>query len=161
MFLVIVDAYSRWPEIIEMTSTTSATRIRQLTRLFAQFGNPTALVSDNGSQFASEEFAEFCSTNGITHSRSPPFHPQSNGQAEQFVDTSKRALEKLKDSGTTSDALQKFLQTYGRTPCSVSPSGRSPAKNFLGRQLCTHNADDAKECREGAKSRNGESGQPS
>ncbi|EYC22303.1 hypothetical protein Y032_0017g3273 [Ancylostoma ceylanicum] len=137
MFLVIVDAYSKWPEIIEMTSTTSAATIRQLTRLFAQFGNPTTLVSDNGSQFASKEFAEFCSTNGITHVRSPPFHPQSNGQAERFVDTFKRALEKLKDSGTTSDALQKFLQTYRRTPCPASPGGRSPAENFLGRQLRT------------------------
>ncbi|KAL6730979.1 hypothetical protein Aduo_001894 [Ancylostoma duodenale] len=137
MFLVIVDAYSKWPEIIEMTSTTSVATIRQLTRLFAQFGNPTTLVSDNGSQFASKEFAEFCSTNGITHVRSPPFHPQSNGQAERFVDTFKRALEKLKDSGTTSEALQKFLQTYRRTPCSASPGGRSPAENFLGRQLRT------------------------
>ncbi|EYB86471.1 hypothetical protein Y032_0278g1160 [Ancylostoma ceylanicum] len=76
-------------------------------------------------------------TNGITHVRSPPFHPQSNGQAERFVDTFKRALEKLKDSGTTSEALQKFLQTYRRTPCSASPGGRSPAENFLGRQLRT------------------------
>ncbi|KAL6735919.1 hypothetical protein Aduo_006318 [Ancylostoma duodenale] len=132
MFLVIVDAYSKWPEIIEMTSTTSAATIRQLTRLFAQFGNPTTLVSDNGSQFASKEFAKFCSTNGITHVRSSPFHPQSNGQAERLV-----ALKKLKDSGTTSEALQKFLQTYRRTPCSASPGGRSPAENFLGRQLRT------------------------
>ncbi|KAL6724201.1 hypothetical protein Aduo_019108 [Ancylostoma duodenale] len=120
-----------------MTSTTSAVTIGQLTRLFAQFGNPSTLVSDNGSQFASREFAEFCSTNGITHVRSPPFHPQSNGQAERLVDTFKRALEKLKDFGTTSEALQKFLQTYRRTPCSASPGGRSPAENFLRRQLRT------------------------
>ncbi|KIH57378.1 hypothetical protein ANCDUO_12429 [Ancylostoma duodenale] len=68
MFLVIVDAYFKWPEVIEMTSTTSAATIKQLTRLFAQFGNSTTLVSNNGSQFASKEFAEFCSTNGITPS---------------------------------------------------------------------------------------------
>ncbi|EYC31242.1 hypothetical protein Y032_0004g2045 [Ancylostoma ceylanicum] len=134
---VIVDAYSKWPEIIEVTSNTSAATIRQLTRLFAQFGDPTTLVSDNGSQFASKERAEFCSTNGITHVRSPPLHPQSNGQAERFVDTFKRALEKLKDSGTTLGALQKFLQTYRRTPCSASPCQRSPAENFLRRQLRT------------------------
>ncbi|KHJ97228.1 integrase core domain protein [Oesophagostomum dentatum] len=91
MFLVIVDAYSKWPEIIEMTSTTSLATIRDSTRLFAQFGNPETIVSDNGSQFASREFAEFCNSNGITHVRSPPFHPQSNGQAERFVDTFKRA----------------------------------------------------------------------
>ncbi|KAL6739957.1 hypothetical protein Aduo_013353 [Ancylostoma duodenale] len=120
-----------------MTSTTSAATSRQLTRLFAQFGNPATLVSDNGSQFASKEFAEFCSTNGITHVRSPPFHPQSNGQAERFVDTFEGPLEELKDSGTPSEALQKFLQTYRRTPCSASPGGRSPAENFLGRTPLT------------------------
>ena len=137
MFLVIVDAYSKWPEIIEMTSTTSMATIRELTRLFAQFGNPETIVSDNGSQFASREFAEFCNSNGIVHVRSPPFHPQSNGQAERFVDTFKRALQKLKDSGTTSSALQKFLQAYRRTPSSASPGGLSPAENFIGRPIRT------------------------
>ncbi|KHJ92362.1 hypothetical protein OESDEN_07748 [Oesophagostomum dentatum] len=86
------------------------------------------IVSDNGSQFVSRKFAEFCNSNGIAHVRSPPFHPQSNGQAERFVDTFKRALQKLKDSCTTSEALQKFLQGYRRTPCSASPGGRSPAE---------------------------------
>ncbi|KIH43209.1 integrase core domain protein, partial [Ancylostoma duodenale] len=153
MFLVIVDAYSKWPEIIEMTSTTSAATIRQLTRLFAQFGNPTTLVSDNGSQFASKEFAEFCITNGITHVRSLPFHPQLNGQAKRFVDTFKIALEKLKDSGTTSEALQKFLQTY----CRTFTSRKLP---WTSATHTAHNADDAKECREGTKSQNGASVQP-
>ncbi|CAD6200371.1 unnamed protein product, partial [Caenorhabditis auriculariae] len=40
MYLVAVDAYSKWPEIFEMTSTTSSATIKQLTELFAQFGNP-------------------------------------------------------------------------------------------------------------------------
>ncbi|KIH53551.1 hypothetical protein ANCDUO_16314, partial [Ancylostoma duodenale] len=102
-----------------MTSTTSAATIRQLTRVFAEFGNPTTLHKRHNSHPLTT------------------VHPQSNGQAERFVDTFKRALEKLKDSDTTSEALQKFLQTYRRTPCSASPGGRSPSENFLGRQLRT------------------------
>ncbi|KIH63062.1 hypothetical protein ANCDUO_06646 [Ancylostoma duodenale] len=88
MFFVIVDAYSKWPEIIEMTSNISAATIRQLTRLFAQFSNLTTLVSHNGSQFASKEFAEFRNTNGITHTyRRTPYSASKDGRspAENFL----------------------------------------------------------------------------
>nr|CDJ82068.1 Integrase domain containing protein [Haemonchus contortus] len=136
-FLIVVGAYSKWPEVIEMSSTTSKATIRQLDRLFAQFGYPETLVSDNDSQSTSIEFTDFCKANGIVHIRSPPYHPQSNGQAERFVDTFKRALEKLKNSETTTEAVQKFLLSYRSTPCTSSPEGRSPAENFLGHQLRT------------------------
>ncbi|XGW08618.1 hypothetical protein V3C99_011164, partial [Haemonchus contortus] len=96
MYLIIVDAYSKWPEIVEMSSTTTSCTITELRRLFAQFGNPQTLVTDNGTQFTSKEFNDFCSQNGIRHIKSPPFHPQSNGQAERFVDTFKRSFKKMK-----------------------------------------------------------------
>ena len=133
-YLVVVDAYSKWPEVFEMTSTTSSKTMECLTKLFAQFGNPETLVSDNGTQFTSSEFKSFCELNGINHIRSPPFHPQSNGQAERFVDTLKRSLAKDESLGAK-NALQVFLQTYRYTPCESSPEGKSPAENFLGRQI--------------------------
>ncbi|PIO60823.1 integrase core domain protein [Teladorsagia circumcincta] len=136
MFLIIVDAYSKWPEVIEMSSTTSKATIRQLSKLFAQFGCPETLVSDNGSQFTSLEFTEFCKKSGVVHIRSPPYHPQSNGQAE-FVDTFKRAMEKMKNSEQMTEAVQKFLMTYRSTPCESSPKGLSPAENLLGHRIRT------------------------
>ncbi|PIO56652.1 integrase core domain protein, partial [Teladorsagia circumcincta] len=111
-YLVIVDAYSKWPEIIQMGSVSTSSTIRSLTKIFAQFGNPQTLITDNGTQFTSKLFGNFCESRGIKHVRSPPFHPQSNGQAERFVDTFKRGLAKLKSEERRADALQAFLMTY-------------------------------------------------
>ncbi|PIO77100.1 integrase core domain protein [Teladorsagia circumcincta] len=66
-YLVVVDAFSKWPEVIPMTSTTSIATLRKLRRLFAQFGLPQIIVSDNGTQFTSAEFQDFCRNNGIKH----------------------------------------------------------------------------------------------
>jgi transposase InsO family protein len=70
-----------------------------LNGLFYTFGSPENLVSDNGSQFASQEFQDFCKSLGINHIFTAPYHPQSNGQSERFVDTFKRALKKMKGEG--------------------------------------------------------------
>nr|CDJ93989.1 RNA-directed DNA polymerase (reverse transcriptase) and Integrase domain containing protein [Haemonchus contortus] len=77
----------------------------------------------------------FCRSRGITHIRTPPFHPQSNEQAERFVNTFKRGLDKLKGEEPTLDALQTFLMAYCSTPCPSVPDQRSPAEAFLGRRL--------------------------
>ncbi|KHN81957.1 Uncharacterized protein K02A2.6, partial [Toxocara canis] len=135
-YLVIVDAYSKWPEIVQMNSTSSSATIR-VRKIFAQFGNPQKLVTDNGTQFTSTLFKESCRASGITHLRWPPFHPQSNGQAERFVNTFKRALTKLKGEEPTTDALQTFLMTYHSTPCPSEPDRASPAEHFLERRLRT------------------------
>ena len=57
-YLIAVDAHSKWPEVQEMKSTTAAKTIEVLRHLFARFGLPKQLVSDNGPQFVAEEFAE-------------------------------------------------------------------------------------------------------
>ena len=54
MFLVVVDAHSKWPEVIQMSTTTSTNTIEALRRLFAAYGLPRQLVSDNGPQFRTE-----------------------------------------------------------------------------------------------------------
>ena len=59
MFLVTVDAHSRWPEPYIMSSTTSSNTIEVLRTMFATRGLPTQIVSDNGSQLISEECETF------------------------------------------------------------------------------------------------------
>lgn len=106
-----------------------------LIEIFARFGIPKTLVSDNGTQFTSGEFQRFVELNGIAHLRSSPYYPMSNGQAERFVDTFKRALKKLNGEGTSTRNLQTFLQCYRSTPNRQIVDGKSPAEALLGRKI--------------------------
>ena len=132
MFLVIVDAYSKWMEVHATSSSTSATTIELLRKTFASLGLPEVLVSDNGTTFTSEEFAEFLKKNGIRHLRSPPYHPASNGLAERVVQTLKEGLKKSR-SGSLETRISKFLLHYRITP--HSSLGSSPAVVMWGHTL--------------------------
>ena len=136
-YLVVVDAYSKWPEVIPMQTATTGTTIAALRRIFGQHGLPDTIVSDNGTQFSSAQFKDFCIRAGIQHIHSPPYHPQSNGQAERFVDTFKRALLKSRGEGNTEEILQEFLLAYRTTPSPTVPEGRTPAEALMGRKLRT------------------------
>ena len=137
MFLIVVDAFSKWPEVVQMRTSTTTATIKELGRIFAQQGYPKVLVSDNGTQFTAKEFQDYCQKNGIQHIRSPPYQPHCNGQAERFVDTFKRTLQKLQGEGVMADALQTFLLTYRTTPCASLSGLKTPAEKFLGRILRT------------------------
>ena len=137
-FLIVVDAYSKWLEVIPMTSTTSLKTIEVLRSLFARYGLPEEVVSDNGPQLASEEFSQFMKQNGVKFTRVPPYHPASNGAAERSVQTTKVVLAKqVLDVKTSKLSLEhrlaNFLIMYRSTPHTVT--GQSPAQLFLGRQI--------------------------
>ena len=66
----------------------------ELRKLFAAYGLPESVVSDNGPQFTSEEFETFLKLNGVTHVLCPPYHPASNGLAQRNVQTFKNILAK-------------------------------------------------------------------
>ena len=91
-FLVLIDRHSKWIKVQNMTSIIAGHTIDGLRLIFAQHGLPEEVVSDNGPQFVSNEFAEFINTNGIKHTLVPPYHPQSNGATERSVRVVKEAL---------------------------------------------------------------------
>ena len=53
--------------------------------MFTIQGLPQQLVSDNGPQFVSDQFAQFLKQNGIKHFRSSPYHPSTNGLSSCHV----------------------------------------------------------------------------
>ena len=68
MFLVAVDAYSKWPEMVEMSTgpagVSAAITVKELRRIFSIRGLSQQTVSDNGPQFVSDQFAQFLKQNG-------------------------------------------------------------------------------------------------
>ncbi|XP_039452532.1 uncharacterized protein K02A2.6-like [Culex pipiens pallens] len=137
-YLILVDAFSKWPEVVPTKRITTAATLAILQGIFARFGMPETLVSDNGRQLVSEEFERYCDSNGILHLKTPPFHPQSNGLAERFVDTFKRTLKKITAGGEAlAQAIDTFLLCYRSTPCRSAPEGKTPAEVLLGRPLRT------------------------
>ena len=113
MFLIVVDSHSKWLEVEVMSSITSEATIEKLRDLFARYGIPQQLVSDNGSKFTSREFAEFMKGNGIKHTLVASYHPRSNGQAERFVQTFKQFF-KTEGGDSIKQSLARFFSVIER-----------------------------------------------
>ena len=131
-WLVVIDAYSKYPCIHPTTSTSTRTTTELLEQDFAHFGYPHTIVSDNATSFMSSEFQAYCKERGITHLTGAPYHPATNGAAERLVQTFKQAL--TKSSLPPRQALQEFLIQYRRTPLAF---GYSPSELLNGRQIRT------------------------
>ena len=126
-YLVIVDYYSRYVELLRMSSTTAPSVLAQFKSVFARFGFPDELVSDNGPPFNSAEFASWLQSHGVRHRTSSPGHPQGNGLAERTVQSLKSFLRKNADPYIA-------LLSYRSSPLE---SGFSPAELLMGRRLRT------------------------
>nr|XP_022904274.1 uncharacterized protein K02A2.6-like [Onthophagus taurus] len=131
MWMIIVDAYSKWIEIEEMNNITTASTIKVMKSVFARFGLPKTLVTDNGPQLVSSDFEDFCKSQGIKHVRITPYHPKSNGQAERVVKTFKDRLNSSDKNFNLHDRLCKFLMSYRNTP--QRGTGRTPSDLIFGR----------------------------
>ena len=125
-YLVVVDYFSRYPEIKKLSSTTSTAIIQTLKSIFSRLGIPQQVVSDNGPQFASQHFTNFAKSYDFQHVTSSPHFAQSNGLAERTVQTVKRLLKESEDP-------HMALLTYRSTPfpwCKLSP-----AELLMGRRI--------------------------
>ena len=134
--LVVIDAYSRFPEVEIVTSTSAKTTIPKLERIFATHGIPKILKSDNGPPFSSAEIRSFMDENGPVHKRITPLWPQANGQAESFMKPLTKAIRAaLISKRSWRKELNKFLLNYRATPHSTT--GYSPAELLFNRKINT------------------------
>ena len=117
MFLIVIDSFSKWPEVIVMKSTTATKTNDEWCCLFSRWGIPEQIVCNNGPQFKSDEFKKILSENGITHLTTASYFPATNGQAERFAQTIKKALTAAKvESESVQLKLSWFLLAYRNVP---------------------------------------------
>uniref|UniRef100_A0A3B1K366 Gypsy retrotransposon integrase-like protein 1 n=1 Tax=Astyanax mexicanus TaxID=7994 RepID=A0A3B1K366_ASTMX len=124
-YILLVDYYSKFVEVDELKDTRSCTAIEALKAQFGRHGIPAILRSDNGPQYSSEEFSQFCNLYGIVHKTSSPYTPHSNGEAERAVQTVKKLWRKAPDKHLA-------LLDYRTTP--LESVGLSPAQMLMGRR---------------------------
>lgn len=137
-FLIVTDAYSKWPEVFRTRDITSSFTINNLREIFATFGLPDTIVSDNGTQFTASSFKNFVKLNKIEHITTASGHPTTNGAAENAVRSFKNGLKSTIADGKTTDVdilTQRYLLDQRVTEhCST---GEAPAKTMFNRNLRT------------------------
>ena len=111
------------------TNTTSAATINELRQIFARFGLPEQIVSDNGPQFVSAEFTQFLKSNGVKHKISTI----SNGIAERFVQSFKRSM--LTNESLPIERLANFLLQYRTTVHATTNA--TPCMLLMNKQVRT------------------------
>ena len=134
--LVVIDEYSRFPEVEILYSTSANATIPKLDAIFARQGIPITLKSDNGPPFNSEQFAAWSKFIGFSHRKVTPKWPEANGEAERFMRTLNKAVKTAKlEKGNWKQEIFTFLRHYRATPHSTT--GLSPCEMLNGRKLRT------------------------
>jgi transposase InsO family protein len=131
-YLITVDYYSNFWEVDRLTSTKTAMLNLKLKNHFARYGCPDRVISDNGPQFAAEEFATFAGAWDFEHRTSSPGNSKANGKAESAVKTAKMLIRKALEART--DPYLAILD-YRNTPTQGMES--SPVQRLMNRRTRT------------------------
>ncbi len=115
--LVVVDRYSRFPEVEIVHSTRASTVIPKLDKIFSVHGIPDIIISDNGPPFNGDEYVRYLKALGIQAKFSTPYWPQGNATVERFMQPLGKALKTAKVEGRPwRQELNRFLLQYRTTP---------------------------------------------
>lgn len=126
-YLLVVDYYSRWIHFERLTTTTSEEVVARIKGVFATFGIPDTMVSDNGPQYSSQTFADFAQQWGFRHRTTNPYKSQENGMAERSVGIAKKILSQN----------DKYLALLNHRATPHSATKVSPACALMGREIRT------------------------
>lgn len=96
------------------------------------------IISDNGPQFIAKDFKEFIRISGMTHVKTSPFYPQSNGKLERFHGTIKDECIRPGVPLSLDDArrmVEKYIEHYNNVRLHSAIGYVAPADKLAGRDL--------------------------
>jgi len=135
----VLDGYSRYLvhwEIRERMSELDVEIVLQRAR--EQFPGATPrIISDNGPQFVAKEFKQFIRTSGMTHVRTSPYYPQSNGKLERYHRTIKADCLRPGTPLSLEDArriVAGFVRHYNTARLHAAIGYVTPLDKLLGRE---------------------------
>ena len=116
--MVAIEYFMKWIEVEPMAQITTHKVTHFVWKnIVCRFGVPKLLVSDNGTQFASQQLSKICSEVGVKHVFTSVEHPQTNGQVESanrvLLRGLKRRLEKAKE--TWAEEVPRIVWAYHTT----------------------------------------------
>ncbi|KAK6038202.1 integrase core domain protein [Cooperia oncophora] len=113
-WLIVVDAKSKWPEVLPMSTNDRRETIEKLKDIFSTHGLPEQIVVDNGPQFIAKAFKEYCKRRNIELTFIPPYHHNSNGEAERYRATEHPATGMSPAEMLMGRALRTTLDVFKR-----------------------------------------------
>jgi putative transposase len=135
----LLDGYSRllvhWEIRESMTERDVETIVQRARERFP--GAHPRIISDNGPQFVSWEFKQFIRICGMTHVRTSPYYPQSNGKMERWFKTAKGECIRVKTPLSLEDArrlLAEFVAHYNTVRLHSAIGYVTPADKLAGRE---------------------------
>ena len=118
--LVIIDKRTRYPVVESVSSTSFQINKERLKHVFATYGTPRRVETDNGPPFNARDFEDFAHQEGFQHHKITPLHPRANGEAERFMQlmnkTERIAHLQGKDRFERQNATHEMLTAYRSTP---------------------------------------------
>ena len=78
-----IDKFTKWPEASPVIKIDKHSAVKFIKSIVCRFGVPNRVITDNGTQFTSTIFQEYCEDLGIQVCYASVAHPRSNGQVER------------------------------------------------------------------------------
>lgn len=148
-FIGILDGCSRsivhWDIRTSMTEDDVALVIERAREKFP--GVTPRIISDNGPQFIAKDFKEYVRLSGMTHVRTSPYYPQSNGKLERFHRTIKGECIRPKTPVSLDDAIRlvaEFIEYYNTQRLHSAIGYITPLDKLNGKAQEIFNARDRK-----------------